>query len=524
MKSHSIQSKFLIIIISAMLVVAFFIGGLSIVELGRFVQTSTENLIEITAQKEAVQINSVFDGMEKSVKIMESYVMDFITGKEQVSNRDFQNMVIEKTDEMFIDVADNTRGAVAYYMRFAPAISNNTTGLFYSKIKGEEGFIKLPVTDLSLYPKDDTEHVGWYWQAYDSGKPVWMSPYYNKNNDILMISYVIPLYFDGSFIGIVGMDFDYSVLTKRVDTIKMYQNGFAYLEIDEHIAYHRELEPGTPVPNISGQYMQVSKELSNGMSLVISVDYNDIREIRYNIYNKIILGVAILTTLFSIIVILIVRKIVRPLKKLTESAEKLNGENYNVEIIHSNTSEVELLSTAFQKMAMRLGEHSRLQHQLAFRDSLTGLRNTNSYKAWVSDFDREIKKSPNHFGVVVLDLNYLKETNDTYGHDAGNKLLAASSGIISGTFKRSPVFRIGGDEFLIILQNYDLQNYKELINKFEEECKNEFVELGKNKVSISIAKGVSIYNPATDTCFADVFNRADDAMYKNKRSMKGISQ
>ena len=94
-------------------------------------------------------------------------------------------------------------------------------------------YIRFAPTDLSLYDRNDTEHVGWYWQPYDAGKPIWMMPYHNKNNDIMMISYVVPLYCEGQFIGVVGMDFDYTVLTDRVKDIKVYENGFAYLNTSE---------------------------------------------------------------------------------------------------------------------------------------------------------------------------------------------------------------------------------------------------------------------------------------------------
>ena len=61
-------------------------------------------------------------------------------------------------------------------------------------------------------------------------------------------------------------------------------------------------------------------------------------------------------------------------------------------------------------MALHLKEHEKLQHLLAYRDSLTGLRNTNSYWAWINDFDKEIETKEIDYGVLVFDINYLKET------------------------------------------------------------------------------------------------------------------
>ena len=99
----------------------------------------------------------------------------------------------------------------------------------------------------------------------------------------------------------------------------------------------------------------------------------------------------LLAVLFSLVAILVVRRIVYPLKKLTEASVKLSNRDYDVEMVNSNTYEIKLLSTAFENMALHLKEHEKLQHLLAYRDPLTGLRNTNSYWAWITDFDKEIE-------------------------------------------------------------------------------------------------------------------------------------
>ncbi len=522
MKIRSIQFKFLITVISAMLAITVFIGGLSIYEVDQFVQNQTEDYIKVACEKDASQINDVFGDMEKSVHIMESYVLGLINSKADIGKVEKQREILENSDEMFLDVANNTDGAVAYYFRLAPELSHNTFGLFYSKVKGTDGFVRFEPTDISLYDKADTEHVGWYWQPVKEGKPVWMLPYYNKNNDILMISYVVPMYFENEFIGVVGMDFDYTVLTDKVHSIKIYENGFAHLEFEGADVYNSQHAEDEKIRENPEGYLSVSETLRNGMTLVTSASYNDIRQIRYDIALKILFVVLFLAVLFSLIIVFVVRRIVYPLKKLTDASVKLSNGEYDVEIAHSNTYEIKLLSTAFENMALHLKEHEKLQHILAYRDSLTGLRNTNSYWAWITDFDKEIETKESVFGIVVLDINYLKETNDRYGHDVGNKLIVSAARIISSVFKRSPVFRIGGDEFLVILQNRDLEEYKELFEKFDEECMHESVMVEEEKIPVSVAKGFARYDSDNDKNFIDVFNRADDAMYENKRELKGL--
>ena len=122
--------------------------------------------------------------------------------------------------------------------------------------------------------------------------------------------------------------------------------------------------------------------------------------------------------------------------------------------------------------------------------------------------------------IAIRSASEAAEVNDTYGHDNGNKLIAGAARIISETFKRSPAFRIGGDEFLVILQNRDLEERDTLFAELDARAKSAAIEVGDTKVPVSIAKGFSLFDPQTDTRFSDVFTRADDEMYKNKKNMK----
>ena len=234
-KTYSMQLGFLTTVILAMLAIAVFIGGLSIYEVDNYIQGQAEDFVNVTCINESSQINDSLGNMEKSVKIMESYLMDFFTSEEDIKDRDLQERVINRADQMFIDVVSHTStaGAISYYFRVDPAISDGKTGLFYSKMNGSDEFSSLEPTDLLAYDKNDTEHVGWFWQPYEAGEPIWMKPYYNQNNLTLMISYVVPMYFGETFIGVVGMDFDYKVLSIRCTKLKFMKMDLPILRSTE---------------------------------------------------------------------------------------------------------------------------------------------------------------------------------------------------------------------------------------------------------------------------------------------------
>ena len=187
-------------------------------------------------------------------------------------------------------------------------------------------------------------------------------------------------------------------------------------------------------------------------------------------------------------------------KKIANASVKLSNGDYNVEFVHSNVSEIELLNTAFENMATNLHEREEELHLFANRDSLKTTK----------------------FGVVVFDVNRLKETNDVYGHDTGDKLIVSVAKVISDVFKSSPVFRIGGDEFLAVLQHGDLEDFEKLLVQLDLECANTFVD-EKHKINISIARGFTRFDSEKDLYFNDVFKRADYAMYENKRKSKEVT-
>lgn len=92
--------------------------------------------------------------------------------------------------------------------------------------------------------------------------------------------------------------------------------------------------------------------------------------------------------------------------------------------------------------------------------------------------------------------------------------------MICKVFAHSPVFRIGGDEFVVILQNEEYRNRKELMRKFEQMCAEINANAAHPWEKVNVAMGISLYNPSYDESVENVFKRADKAMYENKREMK----
>ncbi|MCR4690660.1 MAG: GGDEF domain-containing protein [Lachnospiraceae bacterium] len=155
---------------------------------------------------------------------------------------------------------------------------------------------------------------------------------------------------------------------------------------------------------------------------------------------------------------------------------------------------------------------------LATRDPLTGVKNKRAYMEAEKKIDLSIGQEEEvAFAVTVCDINDLKQVNDEKGHLAGDEYIKAACSLICNIFKHSPVFRVGGDEFAVILQGEDYNNYVQLFEQLRTE-----VQQNKEEDGIVLASGIAIYDPTIDLTVADVFSRADKIMYKNKKLLKTV--
>ena len=128
------------------------------------------------------------------------------------------------------------------------------------------------------------------------------------------------------------------------------------------------------------------------------------------------------------------------------------------------------------------------------------------------------------FAIGVFDCDNLKKINDQFGHDKGDIYIKAASRLICTVFKHSPVFRIGGDEFAVVLQNEDFRNREELVKQFERERKELCASSENRWEEPRVAIGIAVYDPAFDESVTDTVHRADKTMYENKRTGKAVQQ
>ena len=155
---------------------------------------------------------------------------------------------------------------------------------------------------------------------------------------------------------------------------------------------------------------------------------------------------------------------------------------------------------------------------IALTDPMTGVKSKHAFLLRQNEIDAAIEDGTvGEFAIAVCDVNGLKVINDTLGHKAGDEYIQSASRMICDIFQHSPVYRTGGDEFAVILRDRDYFIRKELVLALHDRS---VAHISTNEVVVS--GGLSDYAPEEDSCFHDVFERADALMYEEKKLLKGM--
>ena len=156
--------------------------------------------------------------------------------------------------------------------------------------------------------------------------------------------------------------------------------------------------------------------------------------------------------------------------------------------------------------------------EIASRDALTGVKSRHAYQEKERELDEQIgNHTAGDFGIVVCDLNGLKLINDEFGHKAGDERIRQASRVICELFSHSPVYRNGGDEFVVYLAGRDYEDRAQLMQALHDRSVAN-IETG----DVVVSGGLAVFDHNADARLRPVFDRADAAMYEEKQLLKGM--
>ena len=235
---YSIRTKTALLAVSfivAAIVITAVIGAVSIKNLG---DSSSDQMLLMLCKTGERNLDRYFSSVEQSVEMISSFIKTDLEGIETEQLK----AQLTRAEEVFERTAYRTNGVLTFYYRIDPSVSDEVKGFWYTNLDGKE-FVEHEVTDITQYDTNDTSRLVWYTVPKATGKGIWIPPYVTDNLDVRVLSYNVPVYCKDTFIGVIGIEIDYSTMANEVDSLKLYKNGYAFInDKDGKIVYHPNID------------------------------------------------------------------------------------------------------------------------------------------------------------------------------------------------------------------------------------------------------------------------------------------
>ena len=572
----SLSARLIFLIVIGAFLLAITLVAICVILTNRILTENTAAQMNLFCEERGDDLDTDFLRVEDAVGSLARWTRNKIPDVKKISeDGKLRDDIVKDADDLIHFMTEHNefiQGAYIHYTLDITGVTDREEGVYYIR-NGEGKFSIIPFTQKEI--EEDPVAEYWYYGPIKNKKAVWTKPYYDASADDYLISYVEPVFIEDKPVAIIGIDISFSRLLKWVDSLKYHKTGYMYLkEADGSVHYHLEdlghdhlhsdeedqitenaelmSQPKTGDKLIRYYFdgrdrAMAFVTLRNGMKFVLCDDYHSVFSARNRAINVMVwisLGMTIVLAGFAA---LMANRITGPLRKLTSAANEISEGDYDVILPPERNDEVGELSRAFRiaidnirarsedvKVRIRVQEHRLEQNaqtmkqqeddlltmrNLAYIDSLTGVKNKHAYEDTAGYIDEQIRNGTAQFAVIMCDLNYLKLINDNRGHQAGDVALKRAAKLLCNAFPMSTVFRIGGDEFVVIPSVIEYARIDEQLDALKAMMRKQKETSEDVLDRISFAFGTAVYDREKDSSFNDVFERADQKMYEEKKKV-----
>ena len=572
----SISTKLMLLIVIGIFVLAVSLVTICIILMSDMITQSAATQMNLYCDERASDIDAEFLRIEDAVSFLSRWTSSKIPDAETFAkDPEMRASLIEDVEDLIRFTTDGNefiQSIYIYYTIDITGLEDREEGVYYSR--GEDGhFTTISFTQNDIVEDPVAEY--WYYGPIKNREALWTKPYYDESIDDYLISYVQPIYMEETPVAVIGIDASFSRLLEWIDALSYHDTGYMYLkEADGSVHYHLSYlkqedlhgdEEDELLDNAGliehektgdklihyhfrgGNRLMAFVTLRNGMKFVLCDGYESTYKERNNTVIIMVIVSIVLAIVFAGAAAVMASRIINPLRKLTAAANEISNGNYDIELPLEKTDEVGELSKNFRlavdkirareeevrayvkEQDMRIQRDSQMlkdqesdltaMRNLVYADALTNVKNKTAYEETVEYIEGQIKSGVAKFAVIMCDMNYLKQINDNFGHNAGDQAIIKASRILCQAFPMSTVFRIGGDEFAVIAVGVEYERLDELLvimNNLLEQERRVSDNIFKR---ISLAVGIAVYDPKNDRSYNDVFERADEKMYEDKRRL-----
>lgn len=479
-KLKSLKTRMVTLLIASTMLAVIIVGGLSIITAKDNIQASSTQNLTLVCENNKLILNSQIQSIKQSAQFLSQSTVGLLDDFDAFcTDTQYVSDYTERLKFMTEKLAANTEGCYAAYIRYNPEYTQPTSGIFLVYNEMTSKFEYQEPTDLSKYEEDDMEHVGWYYVPVKKRQATWLSPYYNANIDKRIVSYVVPIYYNGINIGVVGMDLDFEFFSNLVKEITAYSTGYAFLlDTEGDVMVHRTLPIYTKLLEEDEKLIDLIRPIKRDSDTIGQYTYNE-RKMNFasaKLDNDMVLCIS------------------APTKEIYKESSNLTIRI----IIISMVSLIVLVIIAFSIINKIM--------KLANLDELTGLPNR---KVFLESF-ATTKNRPDHAtSMFIFDIDNFKQINDKLGHNCGDIALRDLAKAMRNVLgKDAVVARWGGDEFIGLLPTNEAEEALERLRDYIDRCMRGMY----GKITISI--GLTTVDSTMTV--SEITEKADKALYLSK--------
>ena len=543
---RSIHSKILLLLLFCVVLSSALIGIICIAEFSSVLRDTAENNMILNCEREADTINLSLEKVEEQIETVRHFAETALKDPSILSSAEERALFITEFEAVGKNHAQSAEGVIGVFAVF------NTEALHLQGLSepfgfcfqaNEDGvFSKAPTFDFEA----GTTAPDWYRVPFEGKASCWLESAPQARGNAQM-AYIAPILLpNGVCIGIVGASCDISLIKNAAMEFSIFETGFAFLlNSDNSVLYHpnvpsgaSRLEDRPEFEAIEGKDELADEDvelfsyrhngerrylscvaLRNGKKLCVSASRSEIFVRQSSLVLTTFFIIAVTICLTAIAATLFTRRLTRPITALNAAAREMLEGNLDTEIVATTADEIGELTRILNRARERLKFQISDLYNEAHHDGLTGIPNKTAFRDIEQKIDRQIAYGTASFVVAVLDVNRLKVTNDFFGHAAGDELLRSVGNHLKATFDPQSVFRIGGDEFALLLQGKNTEENRAII----ERCVSKIPDIRLPhfpEVQVSCAIGIATYEKERDTRLNDTLLRADRLMYHDKGESK----
>ena len=336
--------------------------------------------VRLASDKKSLELDTCLTSIENAVDEAKVYILNSIDEERILTDSEYEKEYMSHLSEELVRLARFTKGAAALYFRMNMEKFGGSRGIFLEW--STSGFLSVMPTDLTKYSPTDTEHVSWYYNPVWKGAPAWLPPYENKNINIHMISYVVPIYRNSELLGVVGMDINIAMLKGIIDVLP-FDNSLAVLIGEENNLIYctdarfaqESVDYSVDIPPMlagfaDSQAAKLQKftwnfefyhglmtHLENGMSFVLAMPDDAFAKVRVLQAAAFLTAFAAACILTFLLLFFIQKNVISPIKIITDTTFKLARGELNLEIPYRSKNDLGVLAGNIRMMTSQMKEY-----------------------------------------------------------------------------------------------------------------------------------------------------------------------